>query len=222
MARRPPEGDRLVLLRMIHPSWSGQRGSNSLPPPWQGGALPDELCPRKQGEVYQTFSLLSSPVRNFFGEQAVSGVKQAVKGRRKAGSPGILHAGTSGLVRVGRLELPASCSQSKRATNCATPGNHGKGGSCALRDGQNPRFHARLPLGAPLFYPLPLKCQVFSFDSFGADGLGLEDYPPREHWTRDFRFIDRYRPGSLVEICNSHGLHKKSSVRCCQKRWKMI
>ena len=25
--------------------WSGQRGSNSLPPPWQGGALPDELRP---------------------------------------------------------------------------------------------------------------------------------------------------------------------------------
>ena len=28
--------------------WSGQRGSNSLPPPWQGGALPDELCPRQR------------------------------------------------------------------------------------------------------------------------------------------------------------------------------
>ncbi len=27
------------------------------------------------------------------------------------------------LVRVGRLELPASCSQSRRATNCATPGH---------------------------------------------------------------------------------------------------
>ena len=27
-----------------HP-WSGLRGSNSLPPPWQGGALPDELHP---------------------------------------------------------------------------------------------------------------------------------------------------------------------------------
>ena len=26
--------------------WSGQRGSNSLPPPWQGGALPDELNPQ--------------------------------------------------------------------------------------------------------------------------------------------------------------------------------
>ena len=29
--------------------WSGQRGSNSLPPPWQGGALPDELCPHMKG-----------------------------------------------------------------------------------------------------------------------------------------------------------------------------
>ena len=26
--------------------WSGWRGSNSLPPPWQGGALPDELHPQ--------------------------------------------------------------------------------------------------------------------------------------------------------------------------------
>ena len=26
--------------------WSGWRGSNSLPPPWQGGALPDELQPQ--------------------------------------------------------------------------------------------------------------------------------------------------------------------------------
>ena len=30
-------------------SWSGQRGSNSLPPPWQGGALPDELNPHHVG-----------------------------------------------------------------------------------------------------------------------------------------------------------------------------
>ena len=29
--------------------WSGRRGSNSLPPPWQGGALPDELRPHKNG-----------------------------------------------------------------------------------------------------------------------------------------------------------------------------
>ena len=29
--------------------WSGLRGSNSLPPPWQGGALPDELNPHKNG-----------------------------------------------------------------------------------------------------------------------------------------------------------------------------
>ena len=29
--------------------WSGLRGSNSLPPPWQGGALPDELNPHQFG-----------------------------------------------------------------------------------------------------------------------------------------------------------------------------
>ena len=27
--------------------WSGLRGSNPPPPPWQGGALPNELNPRK-------------------------------------------------------------------------------------------------------------------------------------------------------------------------------
>jgi hypothetical protein len=37
--------------------WSGLRGSNSLPPPWQGGALPDELNPRNRrcslsGDIY--------------------------------------------------------------------------------------------------------------------------------------------------------------------------
>ena len=32
----------------IAPYWSGLRGSNSLPPPWQGGALPDELNPHCQ------------------------------------------------------------------------------------------------------------------------------------------------------------------------------
>ena len=36
-------------------TWSGQRGSNSLPPPWQGGALPDELCPRQHGVFYHIF-----------------------------------------------------------------------------------------------------------------------------------------------------------------------
>ena len=35
----------------IAPYWSGLRGSNSLPPPWQGGALPDELHPRFSSAV---------------------------------------------------------------------------------------------------------------------------------------------------------------------------
>ena len=31
--------------KSAYKKWSGLRGSNSLPPPWQGGALPDELNP---------------------------------------------------------------------------------------------------------------------------------------------------------------------------------
>ena len=45
--------------------WSGWRGSNSLPPPWQGGALPDELHPhtfgasdRKRTNATRSFSPL--------------------------------------------------------------------------------------------------------------------------------------------------------------------
>ena len=40
--------------------WSGRRGSNSLPPPWQGGALPDELRPH----IKRCRIALSSPSRN--------------------------------------------------------------------------------------------------------------------------------------------------------------
>ena len=32
--------------------WSGRRGSNSLPPPWQGGALPDELRPHIRHSIH--------------------------------------------------------------------------------------------------------------------------------------------------------------------------
>ena len=41
----------LLLKRNGHDfrarDWSGLRGSNPPPPPWQGGALPNELNPRK-------------------------------------------------------------------------------------------------------------------------------------------------------------------------------
>ena len=37
--------------------WSGLRGSNSLPPPWQGGALPDELNPHNNMSIYQIHTI---------------------------------------------------------------------------------------------------------------------------------------------------------------------
>ena len=36
----------LFLPRWGRNKWSGKRGSNPPPPPWQGGALPNELFPR--------------------------------------------------------------------------------------------------------------------------------------------------------------------------------
>ena len=50
------------LWRLI--KWSGRRGSDSRPPPWQGGALPTELLPhhgalgRNRTTDTQIFSLL--------------------------------------------------------------------------------------------------------------------------------------------------------------------
>ena len=41
--------------------WSGLRDSNSLPPPWQGGALPDELNPQTIVLLYPAGTGLSSP-----------------------------------------------------------------------------------------------------------------------------------------------------------------
>ena len=45
--------------------WSGLRGSNSLPPPWQGGALPDELSPRNK-EYYSKPSSFCQAFFTFF------------------------------------------------------------------------------------------------------------------------------------------------------------
>ncbi len=45
VSRESPETKRLNTEIFKRP-WSGLRDSNSLPPPWQGGALPDELNPQ--------------------------------------------------------------------------------------------------------------------------------------------------------------------------------
>ena len=39
--------------------WSGRRGSNPLPPPWQGGALPDELRPQNVCIIARFFPLVN-------------------------------------------------------------------------------------------------------------------------------------------------------------------
>ena len=43
--KRVAEKPKKLIAFAMSFFWSGLRGSNSLPPPWQGGALPDELNP---------------------------------------------------------------------------------------------------------------------------------------------------------------------------------
>ena len=55
--------------------WSGRRGSNSLPPPWQGGALPDELRPHRceQKLFYHAFCICQAFFRTIL--RFLTGVK---------------------------------------------------------------------------------------------------------------------------------------------------
>ena len=50
--------------------WSGRRGSNSLPRPWQGRALPDELRPQTQDRLYLSSQRLSTPVFPIFAKNS--------------------------------------------------------------------------------------------------------------------------------------------------------
>ena len=57
---RAEEHAKKITTRKGGDFWSGRRGSNSLPRPWQGRALPDELRPQTQGELYRIFPGLST------------------------------------------------------------------------------------------------------------------------------------------------------------------
>ena len=46
--------------------WSGLRGSNSLPSPWQGDALPDELNPHLSFRVHFILPYQSQKVKGYF------------------------------------------------------------------------------------------------------------------------------------------------------------
>ena len=56
--QKKPDQNREGFDRPVY-GWSGLRGSNSLPPPWQGGALPDELNPHLRYLLYRPLSDLS-------------------------------------------------------------------------------------------------------------------------------------------------------------------
>ncbi len=54
--------------------WSGLRGSNSLPSPWQGGALPDELKPHIVVTLSMKQPVGRSPQRSIIISQSIVNV----------------------------------------------------------------------------------------------------------------------------------------------------
>ena len=61
-AAKSPLQKNTTTQRVVVFFWSGRRGSNSLPRPWQGRALPDELRPQTQDRLYLSSQRLSTPV----------------------------------------------------------------------------------------------------------------------------------------------------------------
>ena len=56
---------RRLAMQVVFSFWSGLRGSNSLPPPWQGGALPDELSPRNESYITKGSCFCQEFLKNF-------------------------------------------------------------------------------------------------------------------------------------------------------------
>ena len=120
------------------------------------------------------------------------------------------------MVRVARLELAASCSQSRRATSCATPGNYFV--SCALQIKQ-----ARVLLRCPKFLLavcsrnfdrchslgalFPPPAVVASLPNCATPGYGW--YYTRKYCKKQSKFA-RFSPGCVK---NCPGVRFYSSFR---------
>ena len=95
------------LTTWLQHHWSGLRGSNSLPPPWQGGALPDELRPHRTGE--------RGARRCRFHAPCPAGLSY-YKGRLRGLSRINL---TFCKIQTGRISSPARCAFAAAGSGCA-------------------------------------------------------------------------------------------------------
>ena len=103
--------------------WSGRRGSNSLPPPWQGGALPDELRPHIRCIFPCTLPSLS-----LIHISWASGAPGCSTDRRQnAGHNKTCHPGGR-CPRHLQSQFPALCQQGKARQNAADVGSALPGG----------------------------------------------------------------------------------------------
>ena len=110
------------------------------------------------------------------------------------------------MVRVGRLELPASCSQSKRATNCATPGYE--------------IFQLWSNMGsAPVFDQFPARGKTpsaLASQSFPGFGGNAARTPASR--SQSWRAINCAIPGYFIFLHDTMRRKKKQVFRVCGRR----
>ena len=110
------------------------------------------------------------------------------------------------MVRVGRLELPASCSQSKRATNCATPGYE------VFQLWSN-------MWSTPIFDQLPAAGKVLSAQvSQGFPGFLRTVARTRASRSQSRRATNCAIPGYFIFLHDTMQRRKKQVFRVCGRR----
>ena len=107
---------------------------------------------------------------------------------------------------MGRLELPASCSQSKRATNCATPGYE------VFQLWSN-------MWSTPIFDQLPARVKVLSAQvSQGFPGFPRTSARTRASRSQSRRATNCATPGYSVFLHDTMRRRKKQVFRVCGRR----
>ena len=181
-------------LAMAPKKWSGQRDSNSLPPPWQGGALPNELCPQNgaSGRNRTNDTGIFSPLLYRLSYRGVCNSKTGGNNRARTCDPLLVRQVLS---RLSYAPVSQLAHYTRRQKNCqGIFGNfffgnvHFRGGSAAPNTVN------------------PLRRQRFSASSSVCSSAGVKTYSASQNWQCTCVFLP-----SAIMSCSSCTPHWRSA-----------